>query len=191
MGFTMSTLVLDPPPVEFQALLERRKRLDQDRHDEVWEGVYHMAPAPRNAHTDIQQQLVELLSPLARRAGLHPLLAGEFNIGEPGDFRVPDGGLLRSRVDAIWNPTAALAVEIVSPGDETWAKLPFYAAHEVEELLIVDPAARSIDWLALSRDTGDAGHGEDDRPYYAVERSELIDLGVAELAQWIDWPPTE
>jgi hypothetical protein len=28
-------------------------------------------------------------------------------------------------------------IEIVSPGDESWDKLPFYAAHEVDEALIV------------------------------------------------------
>jgi Uma2 family endonuclease len=180
----MSTLVLDPPPVEFQALLERRKRLDLDRHDEIWEGVYHMAPAPHDAHADIQHQLAVLLDAPARRAGLRPLIGGEFNIGEPEDFRVPDGGLLRGRQPATWHPTAALAVEIVSPGDESWAKLPFYAAHHVEELLIVDLATRSIDWLALNS-------GEDGEPYRAIERSELIDQSVADLAERIDWPPVE
>jgi hypothetical protein len=33
------TLVRDPQPKEFQALLERRRRLGQDRYDEVWDGV--------------------------------------------------------------------------------------------------------------------------------------------------------
>jgi Uma2 family endonuclease len=179
----MTTLVLDPPPVEFQALLERRKRLDQDRKDEVWEGVYHMAPAPHDTHADLQQQLAELIGPLARQASLRPLISGEFNIGEPDNFRVPDGGLLRDREPATWHPTAALAVEIVSPGDASWDKLPFYAAHNVEELLIVDPATRSIDWLALNRE-------EDGEPYRAIERSGLIDLGVIDLAERIDWPPT-
>ncbi len=39
----------------------------------------------------------------------------------------------------MWFATAALVVEIVSPGDKTWEKLPFYAAHSVDESLIVDP----------------------------------------------------
>jgi Uma2 family endonuclease len=178
----MSTLILDPALVEIQALIERRKRLDQDRHDEVWEGVYHMAPAARNAHGYIQQQLSELISPHARQAGLYPMLSGEFNIGEKDNFRVPDGGLFRNWEDVVWNPTAALAVEIVSPGDESWQKLPFYADHHVEELLIVDPASRSIDWLGLDASTGE---------YRAIERSGLIDMGPGELAERIDWPPTE
>ncbi len=177
----MSTLILDPPPVEIEALIERRKRLDQDRHDEVWEGVYHMAPAPRNAHGYIQQQLAELLGPLARQVGLHPMLSGEFNIGEKEDFRVPDGGLFRYWEDVVWNPTAALAVEIVSPGDESWQKLSFYAAHHVEELLIVDPATHKVDWLGLDESASE---------YRAIERSGLIGMGRDELAERIDWPPT-
>jgi hypothetical protein len=40
------TLVMDPPPAEFEALIERRRRLGLDRRDEMWEGVYHLAPAP-------------------------------------------------------------------------------------------------------------------------------------------------
>ena len=68
-------------------------------------------------------------------------------------------------------------MEIVSPGDESWAKLPFYAAHRVDELLIVDPEKRSLSWLAL------AG-GE----YQPIGRSGLIDLGSDQLAERIDWP---
>jgi hypothetical protein len=68
-------------------------------------------------------------------------------------------------------------LEIVSPNDRTWEKLPFYAKHDVDELLIVDPQQRSVDWLALAE-------GE----YRPVERSGVIELGPAELAEQIDWP---
>ena len=178
----MSTLVLDPLPAELQTLLKRRKSLDLDRHDEMWEGVLHMAPAPLRRHARLQAQVLVLLEPPARAAGLEAV--AEFNLGGPDDFRVPDGGLLAPGPDVLYLLTAALAIEIVSPGDETWAKLPFYAAHHVEEMLILDPATHSIEWLALS-------HGEDGEPYRAIEHSELIDLGVTDLAERIDWPPTE
>src|SRR5207247_3933448 len=139
--------------------------------DEVWEGVLHMVPAPSVGHARIAQQLAELLGPAARAAGLIPAM-GEFNLGESEhDYRVPDGGLHREERDTVWNSTAALVVEIVSPGDETWDKLPFYAAHRVDEVLIVDPAERRVHWLALE-------HGA----YRPVERSGLIDLGPAEVA---------
>ncbi|MHB1859591.1 MAG: Uma2 family endonuclease [Solirubrobacteraceae bacterium] len=172
----MRTLLPDPPPADLAALLQRRRRLGLDRHDEVWEGVIHVAPAPHSVHADIQLQLAEMLGPVSRDAGLHAL-GGEFNIGDAQDYRVPDAGILRRREHATWLPTAALVIEILSPEDETLEKLPFYAARHVDELLIVDPQQRSVDWLALE-------HGD----YHPIEKSRLVDLSVAQLAQQIDWP---
>ncbi|HEY5344020.1 MAG TPA: Uma2 family endonuclease [Solirubrobacteraceae bacterium] len=171
----MPTLVMDPPPTDFETLLERRRRLGQDRHDEMWEGVLHMAPASLRRHARLQMQIGALLEPLSRAAGLEAL--GEFNVGDADNHRIPDCGLLAPGPDALYLPTAALIVEILSPNDETREKLPFYAAHHVDELLIVDPEQRSVEWLGL---TG----GE----YHPIERSALIDLSVAELSRRIDWP---
>ncbi len=172
----MPTLVRDPQPVEFERLLERRRRLGQDLLDEVWDGVYHMNPAPSGRHADVVQQLAVLLEQSAHEAGLAPMVS-IFNLGEPGNYRVPDGGLHREREDRVYYQTAALVVEIVSPDDETWEKLPFYAAHQVDELLIVDPQHRTVQWFALA--------GEQ---YQPVKASGLIELGPGELAQRIDWP---
>jgi Uma2 family endonuclease len=175
----MRAVVLDPPTAGLEPVLERRRRSGLDRLDEVWEGVLHMVPAPSGRHARIAQQLAELLGPPARDAGLVPAM-GEFNLGESDeDFRVPDGGLHRTLTDAVWHPTAALVVEIVSPGDESWEKLPFYAAHDVDEVLIVDPAKRSVDWLGLK-----------DGEYRPLERSGLLELGAGELSERIDWPDT-
>jgi Uma2 family endonuclease len=128
-------------------------------------------------HARISQQLAELLGPLARAAGLLAAMA-EFNLGESeDDFRVPDGGLHRPGAAGVWHRTAAMAVEILSPDDESREKLPFYAEHGVDEVLLVDPAERTIVWLALR-----------DGEYQPVERSRLIDLGPTELAGQIDWP---
>ena len=171
----MPTLVRDPQPAEFEALLERRRRLGQDLFDEVWEGVLHMNPAPHSRHGRLEWQLAGLLAPLADDAGLRAL--GQFNLGEEGDYRVPDGALVRPGPDAVYLPTAALVLEIVSPGDETWEKLGFYAAHGVEELLIVDPQEKTVSWMGL-----EAGE------YKHLKRSRLIELGANELAAGIDWP---
>jgi Uma2 family endonuclease len=73
---------------------------------------------------------------------------------------------------------AALVAEIVSPGDETWEKLPFYAEHGVDESLTVDPSERTVRSLGLTEG------GE----YRDIEQSRLIDLGPQELAARIDWP---
>jgi Uma2 family endonuclease len=171
------TLILDPSSAGLEELHERRGRSGLDRLDEVWQGVLHMVPAPSGEHADITQQLALLLNAPSRGAGLFPTM-GEFNLGDSEhDFRVPDGGLHRQRLRGVWHATAALVVEIVSPDNETWEKLPFYAAHHVDELLIVDPEKRTVHWLALAA-------GE----YRAVEHSGLIDLGAAEIASLIDWP---
>jgi hypothetical protein len=68
--------------------------------------------------------------------------------------------------------------EVVSPGDYSWEKFDFSAAHLVDEVLIVDSRTRSVDWLGLV-----------DGEYIEIERSGLITLGAAELAQQLEWPP--
>jgi Uma2 family endonuclease len=171
----MPTLVLDPAPSEFQAMLEQRRARGQDRHDEMWKGVYVMMPAPGEAHWLVDEQLSELLRPLARRAGL--LSCGEFNLGEKDDYVVPDRGLHRPEVRGDWRSTAALVVEIISPGDRTLEKLPFCTSHQVDEVLIVNPLDHTVRWLELS--------GGEYRP---LEQSGLIELGPSELAGQIDWP---
>jgi Uma2 family endonuclease len=188
----MPTLVMDPAPAEIDRLIERRRRLGLDHRDEMWEGVYRVNPPPSHEHQGVLQQLAELLGPLARDAGLDPLIQ-EFGLGDgKDDYRVPDGGLHRPGASGVWHPTAALVIEIVSPGDDTWQKLPFYAAHRVQELLILDPATRSIDWLALNpREAQTQVQTEQKDDYRPIEHSELIDLSVTELAERIDWPPAE
>jgi Uma2 family endonuclease len=173
----MRTVVLDPSTASLDELLEHRRRSGLDRLDEVWEGALHMVPAPDDAHADIAQQLALALNGPARAAGLFPTMH-EFNLGSSmEDFRVPDGGLHRARRWGTWEHTAPLVVEIVSPSDETWQKLPFYAAHVVDEVLIVDPRKRVVHWLGLR-----------DGEYEPIERSAVIDLGPDELAKRIDWP---
>jgi len=173
----VATLVLGSPPPELETLIERRRCAGADHLDEVWQGVRHLVPGPSFEHARLSQQLAERLGPLARAAGLAATIS-EFNLGESEhDFRVPDGGLHRSGAAGVWLSTAALVLEILSPGDETWQKLPFYAAHDVDEILIVDPTERTVTWLGLS-----------DGDYHPLERSRLIEIGPVELAARLDWP---
>jgi Uma2 family endonuclease len=173
----MPTLILDPPPHQLEELLRQRRRMGADRHDEVWEGVYHMVPGASVAHSDIAHQVSVLLDAPARAASLRVTL--EFNVGlDKDNFRVPDLGVHRERRAGTWIPTAAIVVEILSPTEEAWQKLPFYAEHGVDELLFVDPGERSVTWLALR-----------DGEYGQIDRSELIGLSASQLAEQIDWPP--
>lgn len=171
----MKTVVLGEPPPEIVAFLTRRHALDQDRSDEVWEGDYHVVPAPHPWHGVVHTRLMVALDPLARAAGL--VGGNEFNLGVLGDFRVPDGGFHRGVPSEVFVPTAAIVIEILSPGDETWEKFGFYARHGVEEVLIVDPGTRHVRWFAL------AGAG-----YKEAGASRLLAVTAEELVAAIDWP---
>ena len=175
----MRTVVLAETPHELQVWLERRRELGQDRRDEVWEGEYHVAPAPRPRHLELEMQLAALLRPLAPSAGLVQI--GGANVGDAEDYRIPDQTYVRSFVDDLYLPTAALVIEVISPGDESRRKMPFYADHEVDEVVLVDPQRRTVEWYALDRD----GRG---RAYRPVDRGELLDVTAADLTGRLDWP---
>lgn len=171
----MRTIVLGPRPAELDALIARRQALGQDTHDEVWEGEYHMAPAAHPWHAYLQGRLMLILDPYAQRAGLVPIV--EFNLGEPNNFRVPDGGLHRGLPGTVFVDTAAMVIEVLSPDDETWQKFDHYAAHAVDEIMVVDLAGQTVQLFTLAGDT-----------YDEVERSALLDVAASTLAAEITWP---
>ena len=169
-------MVLGDPPPPLQSWLERRRALGLDRFDEVWEGEYHVAPEAHRGHGDVAHQLAVLLRPRAQAVGLWG--SGRLNLGSPDDYRVPDQAYLRERATDVWNPTAAIVVEIVSPGDESYAKLGFYHRIGVEEVLIVDPLRQAVEWYRR----GAAG-------FEPSEASQVLSVADGDLAGEIDWPP--
>jgi len=171
----MKTVVVGDPPVEIVAFLARRRALGHDGHDEVWEGDYHVVPAAHSWHGRVDSDLAALLRPAAKAAGLFGTT--EFNLGEPDDYRVPDGGYHRTSPSGTFILTAAIVVEIVSPADETWAKFDFYARHGVDEICVADPLTQQIGWFVLA---GTA--------YTETDASPLLGLTTAELHAGIDWP---
>jgi Uma2 family endonuclease len=60
----------------------------------------------------------------------------------------------------MWHPTSALVAEIVSPGDESWQKLSFYATHNVDEVVTVDPSERIVTWMTMPGSPDPAGRAE-------------------------------
>ena len=172
----MRTVVLGPRPAEIQSLIERRHAQGIDLFDEVWEGSYHVAPAPSAAHGYLDDVLAVLLHPYAQAAGL--VGTGPFNLGGPDDYRVPDRGYHRGRPRGTWIPTAALVVEIVSPDDESYEKFGFYAEHGVEELIVADPSTRA---LGMWRRTAGGR-------YEQVPSSSLLGVSEADLSGAVSWP---
>jgi Uma2 family endonuclease len=171
----VKTVVLASCTPEEEAMLAERRRLDQDRLDEVWQGEYHMNPGPHSRHGRLDHEVVFAVRASAKTAGLQSVATP--NIGRRDDFRVPDHAYLRpDQADAVYLTTAAIVVEIVSPGDESWLKFDFYAAHDVDELVIVDGDTETVHWFVLRNGV-----------YEAVDRSALLDLDVAAVEQAIDW----
>jgi Uma2 family endonuclease len=131
--------MLDVP----ESLLDERRRLGLDVFDEVWEGVLHMVPPPSGEHQRLELQLGSVLLSAAQRRGL--IASNETGLfAADDDYRVPDivvsqpGNCSQRGVD----DTAELVVELRSPGDESYEKLPWYAARGVAEILVVDPGTR-------------------------------------------------
>lgn len=171
----MTAVLLRDPPEVLREWLARRRALGQDGYDEVWDGVYHVVPMAHGRQGRMQDELAFALRDAARTAGL--IGSGPVNIGLPDDFRVPDRVYLRTRETALWNPTAAIAIEILSDRDESRRKVGFYFAHGVEELLLVDPQERTVEWYLRGP------HG-----FVAADGSALLGVTTEDLLAAIDWP---
>jgi len=130
MMASMNAVLIDPPAW----FVERRKEMGGDRWDEVWEGVQHMAPQPTYDHQGIGSELVALLVPLVKERGWH--VRYETSLYDPdrgeSDYRVPDVMVVdpAHASERGVEGRAELVVEILSPGDESRAKLPFYARRQ-------------------------------------------------------------
>jgi Uma2 family endonuclease len=127
-----------------QELADRRSK-GLDRWDEMWEGVLHMTPAPSLEHQRILSDLIEFLRPHLRKSGRGTLVAGinVFRERESStDYRIPDltfvaGGREHVLVtDGVRGGGPDAVIEIRSPEDESYEKLPFYAALGVTEVIV-------------------------------------------------------
>ncbi len=140
----MRVVVEDAAGTGVEELIERRRRYGLDRNDEVWEGEYHMVPGPSGPQADVDAQLVALLWRRCQELGLHYTTAT--NIGLTAkNYRVPDGAVFEAAPLGTFQSTALMVVEILSPGDATFDKFDFYASRGVQECLVVDPRARSVE----------------------------------------------
>jgi Uma2 family endonuclease len=135
------------------AWLEARRQMGGDRWDEVWDGVLHVPPMPTSDHQRFESHLLELLRPLARARRLEAI--NQLAVLDPRDhsrnYRVPDISVVDPEhilPDGTEGPVE-LAIEILSPHDESREKLPFYAARGVRELWLVDPTTRAYEVYVL------------------------------------------
>ena len=135
------------------AFLEDRRRRGADIWDEIWEGELHMPPVPNVEHQNFEGALETWLRNFWARIPGRRVYHG-VNLAPPGgwpdDYRIPDLVLLtpncpaKNRGECLEGPPTAV-VEIHSPGDEAYAKLPFYADLGVLEVWIIDRDSRDVE----------------------------------------------
>ncbi|HYY09361.1 MAG TPA: Uma2 family endonuclease [Kineosporiaceae bacterium] len=124
-------------------LIAQRRRAGVDTYDEVWAGVYHVAPAGTGEHGALQAGLLVVLRKL-QPPGL--VGTGPVNLGTERDYRVPDAALLHDEHRReVWIPRALLVGEILSKDDQTYEKFGHYERHEVQEVVVVDPVGRRVE----------------------------------------------
>jgi Uma2 family endonuclease len=170
----MKTVVLGDPPAALASLIAERKRLGLDRNDEVWQGEYHVSPAPSFEHARIDAALVRILTDYAAPRQLTVTTA--FNLGSPTDYRVPDLGVHRGSPTGVWINAAAIVVEVRSPHDETFEKFAFFSRQQVEEILVVDVEDRTVVWFIAS-----------ENGFTACEESAVLRVRADEIARAIGW----
>jgi Uma2 family endonuclease len=131
----MRVVLVDAP----ESLLDERRRRGMEKFDERWEGEWHFVNPPKSWHQRLNFDLGLVLGPRARQLGLEPFgdSTGIFaNLDT--DWRIPDQVYVRPEhviEDGVIG--AELVVELRSPDDESYAKLPFYAKRGITEAMIV------------------------------------------------------
>jgi len=141
----MAIVVLDPY-VEDQ-ILAARIGSDGDQYDEVWEGVYIVTPLPNDEHQEIVSSLDFVLQEAVGVPRLGKVRPGvnlsDRDEGWEKNYREPDVAVFLRGGRAInhgthWQGAADFLVEIISPGERTREKIPFYSSIGVVELLVID-----------------------------------------------------
>jgi Uma2 family endonuclease len=135
--------------------LAHRRLTGLDQWDEMWDGVLHMASAPSLEHQRVLGRLIEFLGPLMRNSGRGQLISGINVFRESKDYRIPDLTFVtRDRAhifhsDGTRDEGPDAVIEIRSP-DESYEKLPFYAAIGVREVIVIDRDTKRVEVYRLS-----------------------------------------
>jgi Uma2 family endonuclease len=128
-------------------LKAERERTGADRFDEVWEGIYMMAPLADDVHQDLQTQLGAVFTLAVTWSGLGVVRTGtnvsDREIGWTSNYRIPDVAVFLNNTKAVnlgshWLGGPDFGIEIVSPHDQSRDKLDFYASIGSREVMFVD-----------------------------------------------------
>jgi Uma2 family endonuclease len=151
----MATLIIDPDLEN--RVREARKLSGGDRYDEVWEGVYIMAPLANNEHQELALDIALALRLATRPMGARVAQGANVSndpVNWERNYRCPDVVVFLPDTTADdqkthWFGGPDLAVEIVSRGDKSRDKFKFYASVNTREVLIVDRFPWSLELFRL------------------------------------------
>jgi Uma2 family endonuclease len=132
-----------PVPVSEREIDDRR-RLGIDKRDERWAGEWRLVNPPKFWHSVLNLRLALVLAPVAHDRGLIAAIDPVGLFAADDDWRVPDQVYAHpedAREEGV--VSAELVVEVRSPGDDSYRKLPFYAARGVREVLVVHEDRRA------------------------------------------------
>jgi len=143
-------------PVAIPEVLRFRERTGADRFDEMWEGVLHMPPSPSFQHQSLASRILNFFIEVwCPRVG--GTAAMQVNVSTADrwnqDYRIPDVSVMRSdRVPPgeVMFVQPNVVFEVRSPGDETYEKLPFYAAVGVEAVVVVERDTKAVQVFVLA-----------------------------------------
>jgi Uma2 family endonuclease len=148
---TSKVVILEPK--FFREWIRQRQMRDIDQDDEVWEGVYVVAPV----RTLAQQELIAALSVILSKTAPpddHPQIFAGANVsdrrvGWDWNFRCPDIVVVLQNSRAVdcnthWLGGPDFVIEIERPGDEMEQKLSFYRKIHVRELLVIHRETREL-----------------------------------------------
>jgi Uma2 family endonuclease len=134
-------------PNELKRLVRQRRDSGADRFDEVWDGVYVMAPLADNEHQRLGLKLAIGLTDAVGSPDTIQIFAG-CNVSDQAtrwkrNYRCPDLAIFLPGNTAIdrkthWYGGPDFAIEIMSRFDRSREKFDFYKKVGVRELLLID-----------------------------------------------------
>jgi len=127
-------------------MLAERQRLGLDRFDEMWEGVLHMVPPPKGRHQLLEGQLVHHLTRPAALVGCR--VAPEIGVfAAENDYRVTDVAVFpeASLADRGIDGAPLVVIEVRSPDDESYEKVPWYLARGARSVVVIDQDRFSVE----------------------------------------------
>lgn len=151
-------------PSELKRLIRQRRRCDGDRYDEVWDGVYVMAPLADNEHQslgfDLAVAFKEALELFHGVKVFHGCNVSDQPERWKRNYRCPDvAGFLPGNPaedrKTYWYGGPDFAVEVISRFDKTRKKFGFYKSVGVRELLLVDRHPWALELYRIEAEAGD------------------------------------